>query len=95
MSTYEPRPIDTSRVELDEELQQLTERLAENAHDHWARRGMAEGWTFGRVRDDGARRHPNRVPYDQLTEAEKEYDRETAMQTLRAMIALGWRIEPA
>ncbi len=95
MATYEPRPIDTSRVELDEELQQLTERLAENAHDHWARRRMAEGWTFGRVRDDGARRHPNLVPYDQLTEAEKEYDRETAMQTLRAMIALGWRIEPA
>ena len=95
MATYEPRPIDTSRVELDEELQQLTEQLAENAHDHWARRRMAEGWTFGRVRDDGARRHPNLVPYDQLTEAEKEYDRETAMQTLRAMIALGWRIEPA
>jgi RyR domain len=92
MATYEPRPIDTSRVELDEELQQLTERLAENAHDHWARRRMAEGWTFGRVRDDAAKQHPDLVPYDQLTEAEKEYDRETAMQTLRAMIALGWRI---
>ena len=93
MATYEPRPIDTSRVELDQELQQLTERLAENAHDHWARRRMAEGWSFGTVRDDAARKHPNLVPYDQLTEAEKEYDRETAMQTLRAMIALGWRIE--
>ena len=93
MATYEPRPIDTSRVELDQELQQLTERLAENAHDHWARRRMAEGWTFGRVRDDAAKKHPDLVPYDQLTEPEKEYDRETAMQTLRAMIALGWRIE--
>ncbi len=94
MDTYEPRPIDTSGVELDQELQQLTEQLAENAHDHWARRRMAEGWTFGPVRDDAARKHPNLVPYDQLTEPEKEYDRETAMQTLRAMIALGWRIEP-
>jgi RyR domain len=93
MSTYQPRPIDTSRVELDEELQQLTEQLAESAHDHWARRRMAEGWTFGPVRDDAARKHPNLVPYEQLTEAEKEYDRETAMQTLRAIIALGWRIE--
>ena len=92
MATYEPRPIDTSRVELDEELQQLTERLAENAHDHWAKRRLAEGWTFGRVRDDTARTHPNLVPYDQLTEAEKEYDRASAMQTLRAMLALGWRI---
>jgi hypothetical protein len=93
MSIYEPRPIDTSRVELDDELQQLTEQLAENAHDHWARRRMAEGWTFGPVRDDAARKHPNLVPYEKLTEAEKEYDRDSAMQTLKAILALGWRIE--
>jgi hypothetical protein len=93
--TYEPRPIETSAVELSGDLLQLTEQLAQNTHDHWAKRRMAEGWTFGAVRDDAAKKHPNLVPYDQLTEAEKEYDRETAMQTLRAMIALGWRIERA
>jgi hypothetical protein len=93
MTTYEPRPIDTSKVQLDNQLLQLTEQLAENAHDHWARRRMAEGWTFGPVRDDAARKHPNLVPYDELSEAEKEYDRDTAMQTLKAIIALGWRIE--
>jgi RyR domain-containing protein len=92
MTTYEPRPIDTSKVELSDELLQLTEQLAENAHDHWARRRMAEGWTFGPVRDDAARKHPDLVPYDQLSEAEKEYDRETAMQTLKAITALGYRI---
>jgi len=93
MTTYEPRPIDTSKVQLDDQLLQLTEQLAENAHDHWARRRMAEGWTFGPVRDDAARKHPNLVPYGELSEAEKEYDRDTAMQTLKAIIALGWRIE--
>jgi hypothetical protein len=93
MTTYEPRPIDTSKIRLDDQLLQLTEQLSENAHDHWARRRMAEGWTFGPVRDDAARKHPNLVPYGELSEAEKEYDRDTAMQTLKAIIALGWRIE--
>lgn len=93
MTTYEPRPIDTSKVKLGDDLRQLTEQLAENAHDHWAMRRMAEGWTFGPVRDDAARRHPNLVPYAGLTEAEKDYDRDSAMQTLKAIIALGWRIE--
>jgi hypothetical protein len=90
---YKPRPIETSTVQLSDELLRLTERLAENTHDGWARRRMAEGWSFGPVRDEMAKRHPNLVPYGQLTEAEKEYDRETAMQTLKAIIALGWRIE--
>lgn len=93
MGAYKPRPIETAKVELDNELLQLTEQLAENAHDHWARRRIADGWTFGPVRDDAARKHPNLVPYRELTEAEKDYDRDTAMQTLRAIIALGWRIE--
>ena len=60
--------------------------------NNWARRRTAEGWTFGQVRDDAARKHPNLVPYDELSEAEKDYDRDTAMQTLKAIIALGWRI---
>ena len=95
MTTYEPRPIETSKVELDDELLRLTEQLAENAHDHWAMRRIAEGWTFGPVRDEPSKKHPNLVPYDQLTEDEKEYDRATAMQTLKAITALGWRIERA
>jgi RyR domain len=94
MATYRPRPIDTSRTELSPSLVALTEKLAENAHDHWARRRLSEGWTWGAVRDDAARKHPDLVPYDQLSEAEKHYDRDTAMETLRAILALGYRIEP-
>jgi ryanodine receptor 2 len=93
MATYEPRPIDTSKVELSEHLLQLTEQLAENAHDNWAKRRLSEGWTWGPVRDDAAKKHPDLVPYAELSESEKHYDRDTAMETLRAIIALGYRIE--
>ena len=91
---YEPRPIATNEIELPAELVELTERLAENAHDIWAQRRMAEGWTLGPKRDDAAKLHPDLVPYAELPESEKEYDRSTAMETLKAIIALGYRIEP-
>jgi RyR domain-containing protein len=93
MQAYEPRPIDTAGVRLSRDLLDLTEKLAENAHDHWARRRLQDGWTWGRERDDGARKHPDLVPYGDLPEPEKEYDREAAMETLKAMVALGYRIE--
>ena len=93
MATYEPRPIDTSKVALSDELLQLTEQLAENAHDNWARRRLSEGWTWGPVRDDAAKKHPDLVPYGELSQAEKHYDRDTAMETLKAIVALGYRIE--
>jgi RyR domain len=94
MTTYEPRPIDTAKVQLSEQLLQLTEELAENAHDNWARRRLSEGWTWGPVRDDAAKKHPDLVPYGDLPESERHYDRDTAMETLKAIIALGYRIEP-
>ena len=93
MSTYEPKPIDTGAVELPDELLELTELLAENAHDNWARSRIAEGWSFGLARDDTAMEHPCLVPYAQLPDSEKEYDRDTAMETLKAVVALGYRIE--
>lgn len=91
--TYQPKPIDTSSVTLPEDLLALTERLAENAHDIWARQRIAEGWTYGPNRDDAAKKHPDLVPYCQLPEPEKEYDRNAAMETLKAIVALGYRIE--
>ncbi|MBN1422818.1 MAG: Ryanodine receptor Ryr [Planctomycetes bacterium] len=89
---YRPRPIDTSSVRLDEGLLGLMERLAENVHDTWAKGRMDEGWTYGPRRDDAARKHPDLVPYDELPEGEKEYDRRTASETLKAILAMGYRI---
>jgi hypothetical protein len=90
---YKPQPIDTSDVQLDEEILELTERLAENAHDIWARRRLAEGWRYGPQRDEVRKEHPSLVPYEDLPESEKEYDRSAALETLKAMLALGYRIE--
>jgi hypothetical protein len=90
---YQPKPIDTASVTLDAPLLQLTERLAENAHDHWALGRLKEGWTLGPRRDDATKKHPCLIPYDQLPESEKQYDRSSAIETLKAVIALGYRIE--
>jgi RyR domain len=92
---YKPEPIDTSKVRLSDEILELTESLAENAHEVWAQRRMAEGWRPGPRRDEAKKEHPSLVPYKDLPEEEKEYDRSTALETLRALLALGYRFENA
>jgi ryanodine receptor 2 len=92
--TYEPRPIPTADIALPASLLELTERLAENTHEVWAKRRLADGWTYGPRRDDGAKSHPCLVPYAELPESEKDYDRATAMETLKAILSLGYRIVP-
>ncbi|HLL74620.1 MAG TPA: RyR domain-containing protein, partial [Pyrinomonadaceae bacterium] len=91
---YEPHPIDTSGVALPEEIVELTELLARNTHENWARRRVREDWRYGPRRDDARREHPGIVPYDELSEEEKEYDRTTALETIKAILSLGYRIEP-
>lgn len=91
--TYKPEPIDTSRVELSKDILELTELLAGNTHEIWARDRLAEGWRYGSERDDAKKEHPCLVPYEELPESEKEYDRNTAMETLKVISALGYRIE--
>jgi ryanodine receptor 2 len=91
--SYAPQPIDISRVQLPQALADLTERLAEHAHDVWAAQRLRDGWTYGPRRDDAAKSHPCLVPYDQLPDSEKQYDRNAVEGTLRAVLALGYRIE--
>lgn len=93
--TYQPHPIDTSRVTLTQDILILTELLARNSHDIWAQKRLAEGWKYGPKRDDTKKEHPDLVPYKELSESEKEYDRQAAMQTLKAVIALGYSIRKA
>lgn len=89
---YQPQPIDTSKVVLPAEIDSLTELLAKNAHENWARQRLADGWVHGIRRDDQKKEHPCLVPYEDLPESEKEYDRKTAMETIKTIQALGWRI---
>jgi RyR domain len=90
--TYVPKPIDTAAVALTPDLLELTEQLAEHVHDTWAQLRLAQHWTHAPARDDDAKTHPCLVPYDQLPESEKEADRQTALNTLKAILALGYRI---
>lgn len=92
MKTYIPKPIDTSNIELSKELLELTEKLAENVHDIWALGRVNEGWTFGEQRDDVLKQSPCLIPYANLPESEKDYDRNTAIATIKAIIALGYKI---
>ena len=89
---YQPNPIDTEQIELSPELVELIELLAENAHDNWALRRIEEGWTYGSKRDDHEKKHPDLVPYDDLPDSEKEYDRKVIKQTIKALLALGFKI---
>lgn len=90
--SYIPRPVDTTAVVLPPDLEALTEYLAENAHDLWAAQRLADGWQYGPQRDDARKLHPCLVPYAELPEAEKTYDRQTAMETLKVILALGYRL---
>jgi hypothetical protein len=88
------RPIDTSQVDLPPSLEGLTERLAAHIHAVWARGRLDEGWRPGPRRDDAARTHPGLVPYEELSESEKDYDRRTALEAIRAILALGYEVVP-
>lgn len=90
---YTPNPVDTSKIVLNEDLLALTEKIAENVHEVWAKGRIADGWTYGVVRDDNARTTPCLVPYNELSEEEKSFDRNTAMETLKFITALGYKIE--
>ena len=90
---YQPNPIDTSEVILDEEILSLGEILAKNTHEVWSKGRLDTGWKFGAERNDEKKLHPCLVEYELLSEAEKEYDRRTAMETLKLIVKLGYEIK--
>ena len=85
-NNYIPKPIDTTGVALPKELNDLAEEIAKNVHEVWSEGRMKEGWTYGEERDDAKKHHPCLVPYEDLTETEKEYDRNTSQETLKLIM---------
>lgn len=90
---YEPKPIDTAGVELPEALLPLMEKLARNIHENWAQERFRQGWRWGPERSDSKKTHPCLIPYEELSEEEKAYDRITSAQTLKTILLMGFRIE--
>lgn len=89
---YKPNPLNCETVSLPDDLIHLTEQIAENVHDVWAAGRIAEGWKLGKIRNDSTKETPCLVPYNELPESEKEYDRATAISTIKLIIALGYKI---
>lgn len=89
---YIPNPLDTSDVKLPDELETLVEQMAKNVHEVWAETRIKQGWTYGEQRDDKLKTHPCLVPYEELPDEEREYDRNTALGTLKLITKLGFRI---
>lgn len=84
--------MDTEDVQLPEELNELVEQMAKNVHEVWAQTRIQQGWTYGPERNDALKHHPCLVPYEELPESEKEYDRNTSIETLKLICKLGFKI---
>lgn len=92
MKKYVPNPVDTTDVKLPMELESLVEEMAKNVHEVWAQTRISQGWSFGEERNDATKKHPCLVPYEELSEEEKTYDRKTSVQTLKLILKLGFKI---
>ena len=91
---YVPQPIDTKDVVLPKELNSLVEQMAKNVHEIWAETRISQGWTYGPERNDAEKKHPCLVPYEELPEEEKVYDRNTSVETLKFILKSGFVIIP-
>lgn len=89
---YDPKPVVTDDVVLPQELLDLSEQIAKNVHDVWAVNRLREGWIYGEKRDDVTKTTPCLIPYENLPESEKDYDRNTALETIKLIIKLGFKI---
>lgn len=87
-----PMKADTNDITLPQELLDLAEELAEHVHEVWASGRISDGWTYGPVRDDAARKHPCLVPYSDLSETEKDFDRRTSQETLKFILKQGFTL---
>lgn len=91
-SKYIPQPVNTSDVTLPDDLKLLVEQVAKNVHEVWAESRIAQGWRYGEQRNDELKTHPCLIPYEELPEEEKEYDRNTSIGTLKLIMKLGFKI---
>ncbi|WP_417096740.1 RyR domain-containing protein [Leyella stercorea] len=92
MMKYKPNPVDTKSVDLPEGLKPLVEEMSKNVHEVWAATRISQGWTYGKERNDEKKKHPCLMPYEELSEEEKEYDRNTSIETIKLILKLGFKI---
>ncbi len=90
---YKPNPIDTQSIDLPSDLKPLVELIAKNVHDVWAKQRIKEGWVYGEKKDSEKKTTPCLIPYEELSEEDKDYDRQTALETIKVVLKLGYKVE--
>ena len=90
---YIANPIDLESVNLPENIIVLREYIAENVHEDWSLQRFKEGWVYGDKTDEDKKVNKDLVPYCELLESEKQYDRDMAYDTLRLLYKMGYVIE--
>ena len=91
-NNYTPNPIDTKDVALPKGLEALAEDIAKNVHEVWKAGCSSPFQSYGLDRNDAEKKHPCLVPYEELSEEEKEYDRNTSVETIKLILKLGFKI---
>ena len=61
------------------------ETLAMIEHNRWMAHRYIQGWDFGEVRDDQLKLHPSMIPWDILSESERQKDRDTVLRLKELM----------
>lgn len=89
---YIPNPVDISNISLTPELEKIAEQLSKNTHEIWSSGKIADGWKFGETTNCDLKEHASLIPYEQLSESEKDYDRRTTIGTIKTLLALGYTI---
>ncbi|KAM8737292.1 ryanodine receptor 3 isoform 4-T4 [Acanthopagrus schlegelii] len=92
---YKPSPLDLSDIKLTPGQELLVDKLAENAHNVWAKDRIKQGWTYGIQQDLKSKRNPRLVPYVLLDERTKKSNRDSLREAIRTLIGYGYNIEPS
>nr|XP_049707621.1 ryanodine receptor isoform X34 [Helicoverpa armigera] len=90
---YDPQPINTSSVALNNDLNTIVQKFSEHYHDAWASRKIENGWVYGEGWSDSQKTHPRLKPYNMLNDYEKERYKEPVRESLKALLAIGWSVE--
>ncbi|TPP59596.1 Ryanodine receptor 44F [Fasciola gigantica] len=90
---YKPQPLDLSHIRLSPRLESLVDQLAENTHNMWARDRISLGWTYGFTEDQAQKRSPHLVPFREVDPVIKRSNRETAIETVKTLLAYGYSLD--
>ena len=76
--------IELKQTKEDVEEKKLIELLSEKVHNAWMKEKEAQGFSCGKDYDKEKKKHPDMLPYNELKEEVKEYDRATVRAVLQA-----------